>query len=146
VWTIQDIPTRTRKEILDKSKVRNDKRRFNIKAAEVNHVPGVVTFGYSIEEDEPPRNIDPIRATELGVSTGKKYELLKCGFSVHTEDGAREVKPEEVLVPRTKKARKFTLVGDNKEWSPGMVEIARNSDVLVHEATLLNTDFDVSIL
>ena len=148
VWTIQDISRRTREAILDKSKHPRDidKRRLNIKAAEVNHVPGIVTFGFSIEEEEPPRNIDPIRAKELGVPAGKKYELLKCGFSVYTEDGAREVKPEEVLVPRTKKARKFTLVGDNKEWSPEMIEIARNSDVLVHEATLLNTDFDVSIL
>jgi ribonuclease Z len=146
VWTIQDIPRRTREEILDKPTRKIDKRRLNIKAAEVNHVPGIVTFGFSIEEEEPPRNIDPIRAKELGVPAGKKYELLKCGFSVQTEDAAREVIPEEVLVPRTKKARKFTLVGDNREWSPEMIEIARNSDVLVHEATLLNTDFDVSIL
>jgi ribonuclease BN (tRNA processing enzyme) len=148
VWTIQDVPPRTREAILDGSARKHHigKRRLNIKAAEVNHVPGVVTFGYCIQEEEPPRNIDPIRAKELGVPAGKKYELLKCGFSVQTEDGAREVKPEEVYIPRTKKARKFTLVGDNREWSPEMIEIARNSDVLVHEATLLNTDFDVSIL
>merc|ERR1711865_248053 len=40
-----------------------------------------------------------------------------------------------------KKARKFAFIGDNRGWSPEMTEIARHSDVLIHEATLLEQDY-----
>lgn len=173
VWIIQDLPPMvTREDILSKTssssnrhrssssddndtdstdstntttsrKINNNDRRFRIQAAEVDHLSGVATFGYTIQEEEPPRNIDAAQAKELGVSPiGHKYNLLKAGFSVLTDDGSQEVRPEQVLTARRKKARKVTFVGDNRGWTPSMKRIARDSDVLVHEATLMDKDSD----
>jgi ribonuclease BN (tRNA processing enzyme) len=149
VWVIQDVsPVVTREDILSKNGGSNrnsntNQRRFRIQAAEVDHLSGVATFGYTIQEEEPPRNIDAAKAKELGVSHGcHKYNLLKAGFSVLSDDGTKEVQPQQVLTARRKKARKITLVGDNREWTPSMKRIAQNSDVLVHEATLMDKEGD----
>eukprot|EP00536_Pseudo-nitzschia_multiseries_P003612 jgi/Psemu1/186208/e_gw1.56.141.1 len=116
--------------------------RIKIRAAEVDHMPGVATFGFVVEEDEPPRNLDVARARALGVShTDKKYELLKHGFAVTADDGSeRRVEPHEVVRAATKKARKIAIVGDNRGWTRQMTEIAANADILVHEATLSEED------
>lgn len=76
---------------------------------------------------------------------GKKYELLKFGFSALTDDGSREVRPEEVLKPTTKAARKIVIVGDNRAWTKQMVDISKNADVIIHEATLTEEDSNVSV-
>jgi ribonuclease Z len=144
IWNIHDVPKTTRQDVLSKN-VRSGKRDVRIKAAEVDHLAGIATFGFVVEEDEPARNIDADRAKELGVlPNGKKYELLKHGFSVLTEDGTREVRPEEVLMPRTKVARKIAIIGDNRAWTSQMADIAKNADVLIHEATLTEEDRSVS--
>jgi hypothetical protein len=66
VWNIQDFPEKTRQSILTSSHQRNG-NRMRIKAAELDHLPGVVTFGFVVEEEEPPRNVNPEKAEELGV-------------------------------------------------------------------------------
>ena len=165
IWTLEDLPSHvTREDVLSKSssfnnnhnskkkkKKKNVSRgtttgenpRYQIQAAEVDHLSGVVTFGYSIQEEEPPRNIDAAKAQELGVSPmGRKYNLLKAGFSVYTDDGSRQVQPSEVLIESRKKARKITVVGDNRGWTAAMKRVAQHSDVLVHEATLMEKDSD----
>ena len=140
IWTIKDFDIPAREDILGKSYAAGDRTKdwlsCSIKAAEVRHVPGVVTFGYAVEESEPPRNIDAKRAMALGIRPGKKFALLKHGFSVESDDG-RVIQPEQVLVSKTKKARKVVVIGDNCEWSKSMISLARDADVLVHEATLL---------
>jgi ribonuclease Z len=153
IWNIREKPPPlTREEIV--SSVRRDSsgggtilakkhaERIRIRASEVDHMPGVATFGYVIEEDEPPRNLDVAKARALEVShRDKKFELLKHGFAVEADDGSgRKVEPHEVLKPASKKARKITIVGDNRGWTPQMTEIARDTDVLVHEATLSEED------
>lgn len=101
-----------------------------------------MSFGFVVEEEEPPRNVDPEKAKALGVlPKGRKYDLLKHGFSVQTEDGERSVHPEQVLKPRNKRARKVTITGDNRGWTSQMYEISQLSDVLVHEATLVKEDY-----
>lgn len=142
IWNIQDLQPITRQSILTNNKHIGGSDRVRIKAAEVDHLPGVVCFGFMVEEQEPPRNVDPNRAKELGVMpTGKKYELLKYGFSVQSENG-ETVQPKEVWQPVNKRARKITIVGDNRGWTPQMKEISQNSDVLIQEATLTGTKED----
>ena len=51
-------------------------------------------------------------------------------------------KPKEVWQPVNKRARKITIVGDNRGWTPQMKEISQNSDVLIQEATLTGTKED----
>jgi ribonuclease BN (tRNA processing enzyme) len=146
ICTIQDKPQATTREAVMSAKKRHmgssAKGRFRILAAEVDHLSGVVTFGYSIQEPEPPCNIDAAKAKALGVSPakGSKFDLLKAGFSVWSDDGSQEVHPSQVLLERRRKARKITFVGDNRRWTPSMKTIAQDSDVLVHEATLMEKD------
>ena len=153
VWNIQHkLPPLTRQDIMASASressgggriiAKKQQDRIRIRAAEVDHIPGVATFGYVVEEDEPPRNLDVSKARALGVShKDKKYELLKHGFAVETDDGSgRMVEPHEVVKASSKKARKIAIVGDNRGWTTEMTEIARDADVLVHEATLLEED------
>ena len=199
VWNIQDVKPVTREDIVIppgggttgtdggngggtpaapfRSMSRNRHERIRIKAAEVDHLPGVATFGFVIEEDEPPYNLDVEKARSLGVTpTHKKYDLLKYGFPVVIADrknknnsnrnkndddnGAgvgsdsdsdsdggncdeRVVYPHEVVKSKTKKARKIAFIGDNRGWTREMFDIARNTDVLIHEATLVEEDYKV---
>jgi ribonuclease Z len=143
VWTIDDFPVLSRHDILSKTN-RNPNNGLRIRAAEVDHLPGVVTFGFVVEEEEPPRNIDIVKAEELGVPPGKKLELLKHGYSVQTEDGSNEVRPEELWLPKKRQSRKIVIVGDNRGWTRELETIASNADVLVHEATLLEENHTVS--
>ena len=153
VWNIQDNTSpMTRDDILSgsgsggrKTVVQQCQERTRIRAAEVDHLPGVVTFGFVVEEEEPPRNLDVQKARSLGVSyKDKKYDLLRHGFAVTADlDGSeRRVEPHEVLKSSTtKKSRKIAFIGDNRAWTRQMTDIARNADILVHEATLLEEDY-----
>ncbi len=105
---------------------------------------GVQTFGYTVEEQTPPRNIDAQKATALGVNPGEKYNLLKMGESVPTDDGTGIVKPEQVLLKKVR-ARKLVVLSDHRRVPPPMAELCMNADLLVHEATLTKEDgVDVS--
>jgi ribonuclease Z len=115
----------------------------SISAAEVPHIEGVITFGYVVNEEEVPRTIDPIKATEQGVQPGPKYRLLKQGVSVLSDDETRMVDPESVYAEESKrKSRKFALIGDNCGLSPAMYKLSQDCDVLVHEATLIGEAAD----
>ncbi|KAG7343696.1 ribonuclease Z [Nitzschia inconspicua] len=152
IWTIEDKPPPlTRDMIIDQrrgSRVATQRLdRLRIRAAEVDHLPGIVTFGYVVEEDDPPRNIDPEAAKAAGVSPqNRNYELLKHGFAVQPDmDGFEdneEVHPHQVLKPSFKRARKVAIVGDNRNWTRQMTQIAQHADVLVHEATLTEENYN----
>merc|ERR1711865_992931 len=74
-------------------------------------------------------------------SSGINKEEIEAEV-VEEEEKERIVYPYEVVKSTsTKKARKFAFIGDNRGWSPEITEIARHSDVLIHEATLLEQDY-----
>eukprot|EP00984_Skeletonema_dohrnii_P017428 scaffold7914_cov111-Skeletonema_dohrnii-CCMP3373.AAC.3 len=114
-------------------------RRLHIKAAELDHLSGVQTFGYVVEEQPPPGTIDKDKAIALGVKPSKKYGLLKCGISVPNDDGTGEVHPSQVLC-NVFRPRKFSLLADHRRVPPPMARLCANSDVVVHEATLSKKD------
>lgn len=112
-------------------------RRLHIKAAELDHLAGVQTFGYTVEEQTPPGNIDVEKTKALGVepSGNKKYSLLKNGIAVQTDDGNGMVYPEQVLTA-TFRPRKFAFLADHRLVPRPMAYLCTGADVLVHEATL----------
>jgi ribonuclease Z len=118
-WVLQDIPNMP-----------------IIKAAEVAHLPGIQTFGFTVQEQEAPRSINADKAIAMGLKPGRKYENLKKGTPVWNDNGTIFINPENVLEGRPRKARKFSIVGDNYALSPAMIGLAQDSDVLVHEATM----------
>ncbi|KAL3784981.1 hypothetical protein HJC23_011182, partial [Cyclotella cryptica] len=110
-------------------------RRLFIKAAELDHLNGVQTFGYTVEELAPPGNIDAEKAKSLGLQPSKKYSLLKCGIPVTNDDESAIIEPSQVLT-QTFRARKFAFLADHRLVPPPMAQLCANSDVLIHEATL----------
>jgi len=127
IWRIPTVP---------ESPTSSRQKSYNIAAAEVRHLRGVQTFGFTVQEPEPPKTIDPVKATKLGIKPGPKYRQLKNGVPVMSDDGTTEIHPESVVCGTTSKARKLALIGDNCGLSPAMMQLSSDCDVLVHEATV----------
>jgi ribonuclease Z len=112
-----------------------------VTAAEVEHTPKVRCFGYVVQEAKTQAaKIDKERAIALGLKPSTKYRILKCGFPVMSDDGTREIQPEEVLVGDAVRPRKFALLGDCCNVPTPMTKLCQDADVLVHEATLSEND------
>jgi ribonuclease Z len=138
-WTIQAF---------DSENTNNSAKRRSLRivAAELQHLRGIQTFGFVVEEEEPLRTIDAEKATELGLKPSRKYHQLKRGLSVKSDDGLRIVRPEDVLLGETKKARKAAILGDTCHVPPEMMRLCQDVDVLVHEATVPCDSTAVSVV
>ena len=120
---------------------RHESAGVHVTAAEVEHVPKLNCFGFVVEEARTlPRKIDPARAEALGVEQGKKYQLLKYGIPVMSDDGSREVRPEEVLLEESVRPRKLVALGDCCNVPHSMAKLCHDADILIHEATLSEKD------
>ena len=114
-------------------------RGLHIHAAQVSHVPKLQCFGYMIQEPLTQfRKIDRQLAEQAGIRPGKKYSYLKAGLPVMNDDQTRQVHPDEVTQPAIA-PRKVALLGDCKGVPLPMAELCRDADVIVHEATLLES-------
>lgn len=112
-----------------------------IHAAEVQHLPKLQCLGYSIREPFTlPWRIDKDKAIAAGVKPGKKYKLLKSGFPVVSDDGTRQVEPSEVLIGERTPSRSVAILGDCFKVAAPMRKLCENIDVLIHEATFLESD------
>lgn len=54
VWNINDFPELTRQDVLSNNTMRGRKKGVRIKAAELDHLPGIATFGFVVEEGKLP--------------------------------------------------------------------------------------------
>jgi len=93
---------------------------------------GVPCFGFRVEERPRRGRFDPQRAAALGVPRGPAFALLKDGGAVTLDDG-RVVRGEEVTAPPLP-GRVLAICGDTRPCDAA-VELARDADLLVHEAT-----------
>lgn len=114
---------------------------LHVTAAEIEHVPRLHCFGFVVEEARTlPRKIDPVRARALGLDQGRKYQLLKYGFSVKSDDETVDIHPEDVLLEEYVRPRKLVALGDCCYVPEMMAKLCHNADVLIHEATLSEND------
>ena len=90
------------------------------------------SFGYRIiEKDLPARlNIDKLRADNINI--GPLYSLLKAGQSVTLNDG-RVINGFDYL-DEVRSGKKIAILGDTIPCDAS-IELAKEVDLLVHEAT-----------
>jgi len=92
----------------------------------------IPSLAYALIEKPRPGRFHPEKAIALGVPRGPLWSKLQRGMEITLPNG-RIVKPEEVLGP-PRPGRKIVYTGDTGP-SDRIAELARNADVLIHEAT-----------
>ena len=97
-------------------------RGFTVVSAPLDHrIPAI---GYCIIEDERPGAFDVEKARALGISPGPEYrELIR-------RNDSRVVGP-------SRRGRRIAICTDTRPCASA-VELARDADVLIHEATYTN--------
>jgi ribonuclease Z len=107
-----------------------DRGEYRMVVFKVAH--GVTANGYALVESPRPGRFDLEAARGFGVPQGPLFGRLQAGESVVLDDG-RTVTPEQVLGP-PRPGRKVVLAGDTAP-ARSVLDVARDGDVLVHEAT-----------
>lgn len=103
---------------------------FHVEIARLRH--RVETWGYAMVEKDRPGRFDVDAARQLGVPPGPLFGRLQRGESVELDDG-RTVAPEQVLGP-ARPGLKIAYVTDTSPCD-GAIELAKDADLLIHEAT-----------
>lgn len=120
--------------VVQEGKIYEDDR-FEVWAKPLKH--RIPCFGYAIVEKEQTGTFDVEQARELGIPPGPIYGKLKAGETVTLDDG-RTI-DGKALVGAPRPGRKVVICGDTI-FTPNAVELARDADLLVHEATHLQED------
>jgi ribonuclease Z len=93
---------------------------------------GASALGYALVEEERRGRFNPDVARELGIPEGPLWGRIHRGESVTLEDG--RVIEASRLVGERRRGRRVVITGDTRP-SPRTIEISREADLLVHEAT-----------
>jgi len=108
-----------------------DYKSFSIKYALVEH--SVITFAYAFIEKPRYGKFNPDRARDLGIPEGNLWKKLQEGKII--EFNGKDIDPvKEGIVGHKKQGRKITYSGD-LEPCESLIELGRDSDILIHEAT-----------
>jgi ribonuclease Z len=97
----------------------------------------VPAFGYRVEEKDRPGRFDVEKAKAMGIPAGPVYGLLKRGETVTLPDG-RQIHGSE-LCGELEMGRKVVYCTDTV-YCDNAVELAKDADVLIHEATFAHKD------
>ncbi|UCE73901.1 MAG: ribonuclease Z [Methanomassiliicoccales archaeon] len=103
---------------------------YTLKVRTADH--DIPALAYCIEEHQRKGKFHPEKALALGIEEGPLFRKLQNGHSVQVGD--RIVKPEDVM-GKPRKGRKIVYSGDTRP-SKTIEDLAKNCDVLVHDATL----------
>ncbi len=111
---------------------------YIIECARVKH--NILSYGYSIREKKKPLFLRK-KAEELGIPPGPLYGRLHRGEEVEFE--GRTIKPEQVL-GEAKKGKKISYSGDTRPCEE-MIQLAKDSDLLIHESTYEAEDYQRAV-
>lgn len=103
---------------------------YTVEAAELRH--RIRCFGYRVAERPKPGKLDLAALARLGVPPGPAYGKLKRGEDLELPDG-RKVRAADVIGPPAH-GRIVTILGDTSPCDAA-IRLARDADLLVHEAT-----------
>ena len=109
--------------------------QFQVVCAPVRH--RIETYGYAVQEKTQAGQFDVEQARVLGVPPGPLYGRLKAGEIITLSDG-RMIDGRELVGP-PRPGRRIVHCGDTV-YTPSAVELARDADVLIHEATYVQAE------
>ncbi|CAM6100515.1 unnamed protein product [Calypogeia fissa] len=109
--------------------------RYKVTANFLRHT--IPCWGYVVEEHPRRGRFQVERALEAGVKPGRYFRMLETGQPVTLACG-KVVSPSDVLGP-PRRGRKVVILGDTCD-PRSMVAAAKEADVVVHEATVLQQD------
>lgn len=101
----------------------------------------VPTVGYRVAESDQPGTFNVEKAVESGIPPGPLYGRLKRGDTITLPDG-RTVHGEEFSGP-FKPGRRVVYCTDTI-FCPAAIELSRDADILIHEATFAQADEDLA--
>ncbi|MDZ8107708.1 MAG: ribonuclease Z [Nostoc sp. DedQUE12a] len=101
----------------------------------------ITAFGYRVAEKDRTGRFDIEKAKALQIPSGPIYGQLKRGETVTLEDG-RVIHGSQLCGP-TEIGRKIAYCTDTV-FCDGAVELAKDVDVLIHEATFAHQDADMA--
>ena len=105
--------------------------RLRIRAVELSH--RLPTLGWRFDEPDGWR-LDPERAQGAGIEGPARSEVLREGV---VQIGDRMVRVEEVADPRPGQSVAFVM---DTRWCDGALELANGVDLLIVEATFLESE------
>lgn len=108
---------------------------FIVTCAPLKH--RVTAFGYRVTEKDRPGRFDVEKAAALSIPPGRVYGQLKRGETVTLLDG-RQIHGSDLCGP-TEIGRKIVYCTDTV-YCDEAVELSRDADVLIHEATFAHQD------
>ncbi len=97
---------------------------------------GRLCFGFRVIQRSETLQIDRTLARSLGVTTQDEFKKLATGQTIRT--------PKGLITPDAVKATHriiFAYVGDTRPCEAG-IELAKDSDLMIHEATFSQNDHD----
>jgi ribonuclease Z len=101
----------------------------------------VPAYGYRVTEKDRPGKFDLEKAQALKIPSGPIYGKLKQGATITLEDG-RQINGRE-LCGEPEIGRKIAYCTDTV-FCDAAVELARDADVLIHEATYAHQDAEMA--
>jgi ribonuclease Z len=99
-------------------------------------------FGYRVTEKDRPGHFDVERAQELGIPSGPLYGKLKRGERVTLDDG-RAFEGSDFCGPDLK--GRVAVYCTDTTYCRSAVELARDADLLIHEATFAEADEGLAV-
>jgi len=133
-----DIPS---EEKLLEDNVIFESDKYTLKYTEVDH--SVLTFAYSFVEKPRYGKFEPERANELGIPESRLWKKLQEGQIIEFE--GRKIDPlKEGIVGPKRPGRKVTYSGDTVPCE-SLIELGKNSDVLIHESTFSKELSDIAL-
>ncbi|WLR53257.1 ribonuclease Z [Bacillus tianshenii] len=114
-------------------------KQFTVEMRKLEH--GIPSFGYRVTEHDKPGELLVDKLKEQQVPPGPLYQRLKEGETVELANG-KVLNGNDYIGPK-KKGRKLAVLGDTRPCEAA-VELARNVDVLIHEATFAEDEADIA--
>ena len=117
----------------------NDK--YTLKYTLVEH--SVLTFAYSFIEKPRSGKFNPEKAKELGIPESSLWKKLQEAEIIEYEGKKIDPIKEHIVGPK-RPGRKVTYSGDTIPCE-NLIELGRNSDILIHEATFAKELSDIAL-